>query len=145
MAAGGWIGRGPRLLLAAGVLLGVAVSVVAYTVRGPHPIRATAIEVAGLLGAGTLLALGVAGWWTAGGRPWRPALVASAPAVTTYAAFISYSRKVDGRLAPAVQDGLQRFAKPWYRLRALRVFRDDASLAANPGLWPSIVSALDSS
>src|SRR5689334_13106576 len=45
-------------------------------------------------------------------------------------------------LAPALQRGVQRFAKPWYRLRALRVFLDDASLSANPGLWTSIEEAL---
>ncbi len=44
-----------------------------------------------------------------------------------------------------MQRGLQRFAKPWYRLRALRVFRDDASLSANPDLWGSIQQALDDS
>ena len=60
-----------------------------------------------------------------------------------YDAFISYSRAVDGRLAPALQSALQRFGKPWYRPRAKRVFRDDASLAANPGLWSSIEQALD--
>jgi WD40 repeat protein len=58
-------------------------------------------------------------------------------------AFISYSHAVDGRLAPALQAGLHRFAKPWYRLRALRVFRDETSLSATPELWPSIVEALD--
>jgi WD40 repeat protein len=63
----------------------------------------------------------------------------------TYDAFISYSRAVDGKLAPALQRGLQRFAKPWFRLRALRVFRDDASLSANPDLWGSIRDALDGS
>jgi WD40 repeat protein len=60
-------------------------------------------------------------------------------------AFISYSHAVDGRLAPALQAGLHRFAKPWYRLRALRVFRDETSLSATPELWPSIVEALDRS
>jgi WD40 repeat protein len=63
----------------------------------------------------------------------------------TYDAFISYSRTADGKLGPALQRGLQRFAKPWYRLRALRVFRDDASLSANPDLWGSITQALDES
>ncbi|MGH3888191.1 MAG: LpqB family beta-propeller domain-containing protein [Pseudonocardiaceae bacterium] len=63
----------------------------------------------------------------------------------TYAGFISYSRAVDGKLAPALQGALHRFAKPWYRLRAIRVFRDDASLAANPSLWSSIKEALDGS
>src|SRR3712207_1362637 len=62
-----------------------------------------------------------------------------------YAAFISYSRAVDGKLAPALQSGLHGFARPWFRLRALRVFRDDASLSANPGLWSSIEQALQSS
>jgi WD40 repeat protein len=65
--------------------------------------------------------------------------------VNGYDAFVSYSRDVDGKLAPALQTGLQRFAKPWYRKRALRIFRDDASLSANPDLWGSIVSALDAS
>jgi hypothetical protein len=62
-----------------------------------------------------------------------------------YAAFISYSRAVDEKLAPALQLGLHRFAKPWNRLRALRVFRDDASLSANPALWSSIKAALTES
>src|SRR3954468_24345168 len=62
-----------------------------------------------------------------------------------YAAFISYSRAVDGKLAPALQAGLHGFARPWFRLRALRVFQDDASLSANPGLWSSIEQALQRS
>jgi hypothetical protein len=62
-----------------------------------------------------------------------------------YDAFISYSHALDGALAPALQAGLERFAKPWYRPRALRVFRDTASLTANPGLWSSIERALASS
>src|SRR4051812_30447831 len=62
-----------------------------------------------------------------------------------YAAFISYSHAVDGKLAPALQSGLHGFARPWFRLRALRVFQDDASLSANPGLWSSIEQALQRS
>ncbi|SDG30504.1 WD40 repeat [Lentzea fradiae] len=62
-----------------------------------------------------------------------------------YDAFISYSRALDGTLAPALQRGVQRFAKPWNRLRATRVFLDDASLSANPGLWTSIENALSRS
>src|SRR4051812_40280958 len=60
------------------------------------------------------------------------------------AAFLSYSHAADGKLAPALQSGLHGFARPWFRLRALRVFRDEASLSANPGLWSSIVQALGS-
>jgi TIR domain len=60
----------------------------------------------------------------------------------SYAAFISYSHAVDGRLAPALQQALHGFARPWYRLRALRVFRDESTLAVSPGLWSSIEQAL---
>ena len=59
-----------------------------------------------------------------------------------YAAFISYSHAVDGKLAPALQRGLQRFAKRWYELQALNVFRDETSLSTNPHLWASIEAAL---
>lgn len=62
-----------------------------------------------------------------------------------YDAFISYSHAADGLLAPRLHTGLHRFAKPWWKRRAMRVFRDEASLAANPRLWPSIAEALDDS
>lgn len=73
--------------------------------------------------------------------------MASEPAgsLRLYTAFLSYSHAADGRLAPAIQSGLHHFAKPWYRLRALRVFRDKTSLSASPALWPSIERALESS
>ena len=38
---------------------------------------------------------------------------------------------------------MQRLAKPWYRSRALRVFRDESALTANPHLWSSIQDAMD--
>ena len=60
-------------------------------------------------------------------------------------AFISYSHADGGRLASALQSGLQGFARPWYKLRAIRVFRDKTSLAVNAGLWPSIEKALEQS
>lgn len=59
-----------------------------------------------------------------------------------YKAFISYSHAADGKLAPALQSALHGVAKPWYRLRAMRVFRDKTSLSANPRLWSSIEKAL---
>ena len=62
-----------------------------------------------------------------------------------YAAFISYSHAADGKLAPRLQSALHNFAKPWYRLRALRVFRDQTSLASNPDLWFAIEAALGES
>jgi WD40 repeat protein len=60
-----------------------------------------------------------------------------------YDVFISYSQAADGRLAPALQDGLARLGKPWYRRRALRVYRDKTGLSANPDLWSAIQAALD--
>jgi WD40 repeat protein len=59
-----------------------------------------------------------------------------------YKAFLSYSHASDGKLALALQSGLHQFARPWYKLRAVRIFRDDTSLAANPALWSSIEDAL---
>jgi WD40 repeat protein len=59
--------------------------------------------------------------------------------------FISYSHAADGRVAPAVQRGLQSLAKPWHRRRALWIFRDQTGLAVTPALWSSIKQALDSS
>ena len=49
-----------------------------------------------------------------------------------YDAFISYSHAKDRPIAAALQSVIQRLGKPWYRRRALRVFRDDTSLSATP-------------
>jgi WD40 repeat protein len=62
-----------------------------------------------------------------------------------YSGFISYSHAADGRLAQELQHALHRFAKPWYRKRQLRLFRDKTSLSADPGLWSAIVDALENS
>ena len=71
-----------------------------------------------------------------------PKIPAPSTGATSYDAFVSYSHAADGRLAPALQAGLQSLAKPWYRRRALRVFRDKSSLSASPELWPAIEGAL---
>jgi WD40 repeat protein len=62
-----------------------------------------------------------------------------------YKAFISYSHAADGKLAPELQSGLHRFAKPWYKLRSMRVFRDATSMSNTPELWPTIEAALQKS
>jgi WD40 repeat protein len=62
-----------------------------------------------------------------------------------YTAFISYSHAADGQLSAKLQQALHHFSKPWYRLRAMRVFRDKTSLSATPELWPSIEEALNQS
>ncbi|WP_198037035.1 TIR domain-containing protein [Nocardia sp. BMG51109] len=59
-----------------------------------------------------------------------------------YDAFISYSHARDREVAAAVQHGMHRLAKRWHQVRALRVFRDDTSLSANPQLWNTIEQAL---
>ena len=58
-------------------------------------------------------------------------------------AFISYSHAVDGKLATALEHGLEKLAKPLLKLRALDVFRDQTSLTASPALWPGIVAHLE--
>jgi len=79
------------------------------------------------------------------GRPSTLKRRARSEAERRFDAFISYSRGADAPLAGALQQALHRFDKPWNRLRAVRVFRDDASLAANPRLWGAIERALDAS
>ena len=62
-----------------------------------------------------------------------------------YDAFVSYSHAKDKPIAAALQSVVQRLGKPWYRRRALRLFRDDTSLSATPHLWPTIEQALGQS
>lgn len=62
-----------------------------------------------------------------------------------YDAFISYSHGADGHFAPKLQGALQRFAKPLWKLRAVRLFRDDSTLEVTPELWPRICAALTAS
>jgi WD40 repeat protein len=62
-----------------------------------------------------------------------------------YKAFISYSRAADSMLAPEIKSALQKFAKPWYKLRAIHVFCDQTNLTANPDLWASIEKHLGDS
>src|SRR5262245_18908198 len=74
-----------------------------------------------------------------------PAICSRGAAIVVYDAFISYSHAKDKPIAAALQSAMQRLGKPWYRRRAMRVFRDDTSLSATPELWPSIERALDHS
>jgi WD40 repeat protein len=61
------------------------------------------------------------------------------------AAFLSYAHVADAKIAAAVHHGLQQFARPWNRMRAVRVFRDRAGLSANANLWSAIVAAMNDS
>ncbi|MDT7784170.1 MAG: hypothetical protein QOF58_2589 [Pseudonocardiales bacterium] len=59
-----------------------------------------------------------------------------------YAAFISYSHATDHALGPLLQEGIEKFAKPWYRPRARRVFLDNSVLAAESDLTQAILDGL---
>ncbi|MET9891009.1 toll/interleukin-1 receptor domain-containing protein [Streptomyces sp. NPDC006465] len=59
-----------------------------------------------------------------------------------YDAFLSYSQEAGRKLAPALQRAVETFAKPWYRRRGLRVFRDSTHVQATSSLWGTIESAL---
>jgi WD40 repeat protein len=74
-----------------------------------------------------------------------PAGAKNAGPARSYDAFISYSHESDAVFAPVLQRGLQHLGKAWNRRRAIEVFRDESSLAASPGLWPSITAALEAS
>ncbi len=65
--------------------------------------------------------------------------------MAVYDAFISYSHAKDKPIASALQSVVQTLGKPWYKRRALRLFRDDTSLSATPHLWPTIEIALNNS
>jgi WD40 repeat protein len=79
------------------------------------------------------------------GRIFRPRGGSGVTSDSVYDAFMSYSHAADGLLAPRVQAGLQRLARPTFRPRAVRIFRDQTDLSATPGLWTTIERALDRS
>ncbi|MDX8035473.1 TIR domain-containing protein [Lentzea sp. BCCO 10_0856] len=64
------------------------------------------------------------------------------PGEGTYAAFISYSHATDHALGPLLQEGVEKFAKPWYRARRRRVFLDNSVLAAESDLTQAILDGL---
>ena len=72
-------------------------------------------------------------------------MVSRMAAAKTYKAFISYSRKADSALASAIQSALKRFARPWYRISWMPIFRDETSLTLNEALWTTIEKNLSDS
>lgn len=62
-----------------------------------------------------------------------------------YHAFISYSHSGDRELARALQSSLEDFARPLFRGRSMRLYRDETNLSARPDLWGAIESALNAS
>ena len=70
---------------------------------------------------------------------------AARTATVRYGAFISYSHAASAEVARGLQKWLQAYAKPWWRWRAVNVFRDETDLTAAPALWSRIANALDQS
>jgi len=64
---------------------------------------------------------------------------------SSFDAFLSYSWKTDSEIAPILQESLQKFLCPWYRIRALNIFRDLSALAASEDLEKSLKEKLDRS
>ncbi|EXG82241.1 toll/interleukin-1 receptor domain-containing protein [Cryptosporangium arvum] len=62
-----------------------------------------------------------------------------------YDLFISYNHGADSTTAEALQTDLQRFARPWWALRSLRVFRDQTDMAAGVELDDTAQAALSRS
>ena len=84
-------------------------------------------------------------------KPWRrfiPSWLRSlvwASSATKYDAFLSYSWKSDGTLAPVIHSVLQRFLCPWYKPRAKTIFRDLSSLPAGSSLEGELFDRIDRS
>lgn len=64
---------------------------------------------------------------------------------TSFDGFLSYSWKGESSIAPVIQSVLQTFLRPWYKPRALNIFRDLASLAASSSLQSSLEEKIDQS
>jgi WD40 repeat protein len=58
---------------------------------------------------------------------------------------LSYSWKGESSIAPVIQSCLQSFLRPWYKTRALSIFRDLSSLAASSDLYRSLEEKIDQS
>jgi TIR domain len=63
-------------------------------------------------------------------------------AAAYYDAFMSYSPLGDRQFAGRLHRDIERFAKPWHRLRGNRLFRDQLNLATSPPPWDAIMAAL---
>lgn len=62
-----------------------------------------------------------------------------------YDAFLSYSHGPDSDIADTLQRALESYAKPWYRAKAVRIFRDVAELTPGTDISTTIGDALGQS
>lgn len=65
--------------------------------------------------------------------------------MSKYKAFISYTHHSEMPLAVVLDKALTRFAKPWNRLRAMRLYRDVESQALTPDLLSAVEGAMENS
>jgi tetratricopeptide (TPR) repeat protein len=64
--------------------------------------------------------------------------------VFSYDGFISYRHSPNqAQIVGAIQAALHKFAKPFWKLRALHLYRDESNLSVHPDLWGTLVEALD--
>jgi WD40 repeat protein len=75
-------------------------------------------------------------WW------WR---LRRARADIGFGAFVSYSGQQDRELISKLQNGIEKFAKPWYLPPSVKVFVDKTSIAAGTRLWSRIEFGLSRS
>jgi hypothetical protein len=59
--------------------------------------------------------------------------------------FFSYAHGTHRQLTDLLYTRLRKLGRPWYRLQALRIFRDTSTLPATEALWPTISAAIESS
>jgi hypothetical protein len=67
------------------------------------------------------------------------------PAISSldrYDAFISYDHDAESDLVKTLHTELERFGKPWWKARELRVFRDRTTMPASADLWATVVEAM---
>ena len=62
-----------------------------------------------------------------------------------YHGFISYSHAADVKLAPKLESALKKLVRPWYKIKARNIYRDQTNLAVSPHLWANIERALSGS
>lgn len=62
-----------------------------------------------------------------------------------YIAFISYSHSEDNKFSSLLQYSLETFAKKWFQVRRVKIFRDVSNLSVSPHLWKDIENALNNS
>jgi flagellar biosynthesis chaperone FliJ len=62
-----------------------------------------------------------------------------------YHAFISYRQATESDVAEKLEKALQQYAKPWHKLRAMNIYRDNDDQNLSPNLKKAVEDAMDGS